>query len=322
MKSVKSKVNNSILYYYCSLLILIVFVNILFFINFGDYSVAGQKPSTISTPNFTTPPTTSNMTAPTSTTDAIGITMNSVKSSSLDKLMNQTILPLMNDSASEITATSDNQTSGQREVNQPILTENSSDTIITDTSNNYENQKSTIGDSTNQVNNPIPFTDNQSVLLQFQDPMDADTINKLEEIENMIIEQAGVKNATETVSKSIQESNNKIVQDLSEIKSSISGSSSSSSLKPFNTGGVTAINNLTDRTTSIRESNNKIIEGLSELRSAIGKPSSSSYFLSAVISATVAGAIVSGIAILVFLGAYKTGASIKFNDLRFRRKYR
>jgi hypothetical protein len=288
----------------------------LFFFNINGHVVTGQKPQTVSTINFTSP-NMSNDTNPgpatTSTTDAIGIAMNNVRSDNMDNLLNQTITPFMDKPTSMVTtATSENQTQGEGEINQPILTSNSDMVTGNNDQTHTAIDDSASPDPATQVNNPMPFTDNQTVLLQFQHPADSDIINKLQRIENMANEQAAVvENATNAATKSVQESNNRVIQNMSAIRSSINGSTN---------GDIIAINNLTDRITSMQESNNKIIQDMSELKSYVKKPFSS--YISPTIMSGIVAAIVSSIVILLFLHASKTDVGVKFNELKFRKKYR
>ena len=282
--------------------------------------MTGQKPQTVSTINFTSP-TTSNVSSPasTSTTDTIDIVMNSIRSDNMDKLLNQTILPFMDKPTPTITtATSDNQTQGgERKINQPILTSN----LDMVTGNNDQTQSTATDDSTStdttiRANNPIPFTDNQTVLLQFQDPADSEIINKLQRVEDMANEQATVENVSRTAAKLVHESNGRLMRNLSEIRSSINGSAPST----FQSITATEIDNLTDRITSMQKSNNIILQDVSELESSVKKPSS--YYISSPIISGMVAAVVSSTVIFLFLRTCKTDAGVKFSELRFRRKYR
>jgi hypothetical protein len=277
-----------------------ILVSTFFFIGFGDYAIAGQKPPTVSTVNFSAPDS-SNLTA--STTDIIGITMNSIRANNMDKLMNETIAPFINNSTSRITTNSESPANEEREINQPILTTNSSE-IVADTNN--QDQKSPMEDhSSSKVNSPILFTSNQTVLLQFQDPASYDIINKLEGIKNLINKQISVENATQTVATSAQESNNKMVQDLSQIKTSINrGLAASDSLR------------------SIQMSKNEITQDLSQLKSSINKPSFWSSYLSRAVISSIVAAIVSAVVILLLLHTYRTRIGVRFNELKFKREYR
>lgn len=304
--------------------ILIFFVLTLLFSTFGGHSVTGQRPQTVSTINFTSP-TTSNVSGTNniSTTDAIDISMNNIISDNMDKLLNQTILPLIGQPDYMINSdTSDNQTSGEakREIVQPILTSDS-DMIV---DNNDQTQKPTTEESTDidnisAVNSPIPFTDNQTVLLQFQDPGDTVVIDRLQRIENIADKQVVNENATKTAAKSVQESNKMLIQDLTGIRSSLNGSSPST-LQSGTSNGVTGLNNLTDRITSMQKSHNEIMQDVVGLRSFVKEPSHS-YILPPIISSIVA-AIVSFSAIILFLCMRTTGPGIRFDELRFKKKYR
>jgi hypothetical protein len=316
-------VKQSIFSFSC-LPILIFFVLTLLFSTFGGQSVTGQRPQTVSTINFTSP-TTSNVSGPNnkSTTDAIDISMNNIISDNMDKLLNQTILPLIGQPDYMINSdTSDNQTSGEakREIVQPILTSDS-DMIV---DNNDQTQKpttevSTDMDNISAVNSPIPFTDNQTVLLQFQDPGDTVVIDRLQRIENIADKQVVNENATKTAAKSVQESNKMLIQDLMGIRSSLNGSSPST-FQSVTSNGVTGLNNLTDRITSMQKSNNEIMQDVVGLRSFVKEPSHS-YILPPIISSIVA-AIVSFSAIILFLCMRTTGPGIRFDELRFKKKYR
>lgn len=277
-----------------------IFVSMFFFISFGDYAIAGQKPPTVSTVNFSAPDS-SNLTA--STTDIIDITMNSIRANNMDKLMNETIAPFINNSTSRITTNSESPTNEEREISQPILTTNSSE-IVADTNN--QDQKGPMEDhSSSKVDSPISFTSNQTVLLQFQDPASSDIINKLEGIKNLINKQISVENATQTVATSVQESNNEMVQDLSQIKTSINR-------------GLAASDNLR----SIQMSKNEITQDLSQLKSSIDKPSFWSSYLSRAVISSIVAAIVSAVVILLLLHTYRTRIGVGFNELKFKREYR
>lgn len=318
------KQSNKYIFSFSCLPILIFFVLTLLFSTFGGHSVTGQRPQTVSTINFTSP-TTSNVSGTNniSTTDAIDISMNNIISDNMDKLLNQTILPLIGQPDYMINSdTSDNQTSGEakREIVQPILTSDS-DMIV---DNNDQTQKpttevSTDLDNISAVNSPIPFTDNQTVLLQFQDPGDTVVIDRLQRIENIADKQVVNENATKTAAKSVQESNKMLIQDLTGIRSSLNGSSPST-FQSGTSNGVTGLNNLTDRITSMQKSHNEIMQDVVGLRSFVKEPSHS-YILPPIISSIVA-AIVSFSAIILFLCMRTTGPGIRFDELRFKKKYR
>src|ERR671915_190924 len=236
------------------------------------HSVTGQRPQTVSAINFTSP-TTSNVSSPNniSTTDAIGISMNNIMSANMDKFLNQTILPLIGQPNSVIKSdTSDNQTpeESKREIVQPILTSDS-DMIVgnDDQSQKTTTEESTDIDNTRDVNSPIPFADNQTVLLQFQDPADTDVIDRLQRIENIANKQVVNENATRTAAKSVQESNRMLIEGLTGIRLSLNGSSPSTFLSAIG-NGITGLNNLTERITSMQKSNNEIMQDVVGLRSS------------------------------------------------------
>jgi hypothetical protein len=315
------KQSNKFIFSFSSLPILTLFALTLLFSTFSGHPVTGQRPQTVATINFTSP-TTSNVSSPNniSTTDAIGISMNNIMSDNMDKFLNQTILPLIGQPNSVIKSnTSDKQTpeESKREIVQPILTSDS-DMIVgnDDQSQKTTTEESTDIDNTRDVNSPIPFADNQTVLLQFQDPGDTVVIDRLQRIENVADKQVVNENATRTAAKSVQESNKMLIQDLMGIRSSLNGSSPST-FQSVTSSGVTGLDNLTDRITSIQKSNNKILQGLS---SPVQEPSRS-YILPPVISSIVA-AIVSFSAFMLFLRMSKTGPGVKFSELRFKKKYR
>ncbi len=308
------KQSNKFIFSFSCLPILIFFVLTLLFSTFGGHSVTGQRPQTVSTINFTSP-TTSNVSGTNniSTTDAIDISMNNIISDNMDKLLNQTILPLIGQPNYMINSdTSDNQTSGEakREIVQPILTSDQTQPTTEVSTDIY---------NISAVNSPIPFTDNQTVLLQFQDPGDTVVIDRLQRIENIADKQVVNENATKTAAKSVQESNKMLIQDLMGIRSSLNGSSPST-FQSVTSNGVTGLNNLTDRITSMQKSNNEIMQDVVGLRSFVKEPSHS-YILPPIISSIVA-AIVSFSAIILFLCMRTTGPGIRFDELRFKKKYR
>jgi hypothetical protein len=248
--------------------------------------------------------------------------MNNIMSDNMDKFLNQTILPLIGQPDSVIKSdTSDNQTpeESKREIVQPILTSDS-DMIVgnDDQSQKTTTEESTDIDNTRNVNSPIPFADNQTVLLQFQDPADTEVIDRLQRIEN-IAKQVVNENATSTAAKSVQESNKMLIRDLTGIRSTLNGSSPST-FQSVTSSGATGLDNLTDKITSIQKSNNKISQDVVGLSSSVQEPSHS-YILPPIISSIVAS-IVSFSAIMLFLHMCKTGPGVKFSELRFKKKYR
>jgi hypothetical protein len=255
--------------------------------------------------------------------DAIDISMNNIISDNMDKFLNQTILPLIGQPEHMTNSdTFDNQTSGEakREIVQPILTSDS-DMIV---DNNDQTQKPTTEESTDMdniraANSPIPFTDNQTVLLKFQDSADTVVTDRLQRIENIADKQVVNENATKIATKSVQESNRMLIQELTRIRSSLNGSSPSTFQSVIG-NGVTGLDNLTDRITSMQNSNNEIIQDVVGLRLSVKEPSHS-YILPPIISSIVA-AIVSFSAIILFLCTRMTRPGIKFDELISKKKYR
>jgi hypothetical protein len=319
------KQSNKFIFSFSCLPILILFVLTLLSSTFGGHTVTGQRPQTVSTINFTSP-TTSNVSSPNniSTTDAIDISMSNIISDNMDKLLNQTILPLIGQPDYMINSdTSDNQTPGEarREIVQPILTSDS-DMIVGNSemeSQKPATEESSDIDNIRNVNSPIPFADNQTVLLQFQDPPDTDVIDRLQRIEKIANKQAVNENTTRIAAKSVQESNKMLIQDLGGVRSTLNGSSPST-FQSVTSSGATGLDNLTDRITSMQKSNNKILQDVVGLSSSVQEPSRS-YILPPITSSIVA-AIVSFSAIMLFLCVCKTGPGVKFGELRFKKKYR
>jgi hypothetical protein len=89
------------------------------------------------------------------------------------------------------------------------------------------------------ANNARAITDNGTILLQFQNPTDTDIVNRLDKLGTMIQENTKRNDVNSTV-KSFDESNNQIIRELSEIKSSIGGSSSSNLLYGIFSGAIVA----------------------------------------------------------------------------------
>jgi hypothetical protein len=142
------------------------------------------------------------------------------------------------------------------------------------------------------------IADNGTILLQFQNPMDADIVNRLERIET-IIQNYTMRNEINMASKSIEESNNQIKNELSAIKSSIN----SSSVLP-------AVADLDNTAKSIEESNNQIKSELSAIKS--------SSVWSGILSGALAAGIVSAVAIFVLTRLYGDNR-IKLSEMRLRR---
>jgi hypothetical protein len=274
--------------FYCSSLVVIV--NVVLFVNLEAAGTSSQQPSAVS-----------NLNVSSTTPDMIDETVNGMATKNIDKLMSETIIPaLTNSSSSRIIITGNNQTAGGTSLSLGT----SSDTF-----SNNQNQKNTrvqngpilTNVDRSAANNARAIADNGTILLQFQNPTDIDIVNRLERIET-IIQKYIMRNDTNTTAKSIRESNNRILNELSEIKSSISGSS----VLP----AVTA--------KSIRESNNRILNELSEIKSSISGSISSNLF-SAIISGALVAAIVSAVAFFVLLRVYSNGG-IKLSELKLKRR--
>ena len=277
--------------FYCSSLVVIV--TVVLFVNLEATGTSSSQPSAVS-----------NLNVSSSTPNMIDKTVKGMATKNLDKLMSETILPVLtNSSSSRIVITGNNQTAGGNSLSQ-LNSINSSDIF----SNNH-NQKSkqvqnglvptNIGGSA--ANNARAIADNGTILLQFQNPTDTDIVNRLEKIET-IIQKYIMRNDVNSTAKSIEESNNRIINELSEIKSSIGGSS----VLP----AVTA--------KSIEESNNRIINELSEIKSSISGSFPSNLF-SGIISGALVAAIVSAVAFFVLLRVY-SNSGIKLSELKLRRR--
>jgi hypothetical protein len=276
--------------FYCSSLV--VLVNALLFVNLEVDATSSQQPSVVS-----------NLNVSSTTPDMIDKTVKGMATKNIDKLMSETILPVLtNSSASRVIITGNNQTAGGTSLSQ--LNSNSSDVFL-----NNQNQKNAqvqnglapTNISGSAANNARAIADNGTIMLQFQNPTDIDIVNRLEKIET-IIQKYIMRNDVNSTTKSIEESNNRIINELSEVKSSISGSS----VLPAVT------------TKSIEESNNRIINELSEIQSSISGSFPSNLF-SGIISGALVAAIVSAMAFFVLLRVYSNGR-IKLSELKLRRR--
>ena len=276
--------------FYCSSLV--VLVNALLFVNLEVDATSSQQPSVVS-----------NLNVSSTTPDMIDKTVKGMATKNIDKLMSETILPVLtNSSASRVIITGNNQTAGGTSLSQ--LNSNSSDVFL-----NNQNQKNAqvqnglapTNISGSAANNARAIADNGTIMLQFQNPTDIDIVNRLEKIET-IIQKYIMRNDVNSTTKSIKESNNQIINELSEIKSSISGSS----ILPAVT------------TKSIKESNNQIINELSEIKSSISGSFPSNLF-SGIISGALVAAIVSAVAFFVLLRVY-SNSGIKLSELKLRRR--
>ena len=246
--------------------------------------------------------------------------------------MSETILPVLNNSStSRIIIAPNNQTNGGTPISQSNSI-NSSDIVAYNqnqkdvqvqnepepTSANGNTNSPTVitMDPTQQpsiANDARTVADNETILLQFQNPTDVDIVKRLEKIETLIQEYT-TRNDVNDTAKSIEEYNNQIINELSKIKSSIGGSS----VLPAVIDGVTTPRNVNDTAKSIEEYNNQIINELSKIKSSIGGSSYSS-LLSAIISGALAAGIVSAVAVIILLRIYSDNG-IKLSEMKLRRR--
>ena len=256
----------------------------------------------------------------TAAADAIDMTVRGIATNNIDRLMSETILPVLaNSSSSNLVVNKNNHTTG----GAAIAGESSSINSTGDISNGQSIKGTQIQNDPlaaniggrNSTNSPAvimmdpeqrsgeggnrqAIADNGTILLQFQNPMDADIVNRLERIET-IIQNSTMRNEINMVSKSIEESNNQIKNELSAIKSSINSSSVLSSIA-----------DLDNTAKSIEESNNQIKNELSAIKS--------SSIWSGIIGGALAAGIVSAVAIFVLTRLYGDNR-IKLSEMRLRR---
>ena len=256
----------------------------------------------------------------TAAADAIDMTVRGIATNNIDRLMSETILPVLaNSSSSNIVANKNNHTTGVVAVAGESRSINNTGDISNGQSikgMQIQNDPlaANIG-SRNSTNSPAvimmdpeqrssergdtrAIADNGTILLQFQNPMDADIVNRLERIET-IIQNYTMRNEINMASKSIEESNNQIKNELSAIKSSIN----SSSVLP-------TVADLDNTAKSIEESNNQIKNELSAIKS--------SSVWSGILSGALAAGIVSAVAIFVLTRLYGDNR-IKLREMRLRR---
>jgi hypothetical protein len=293
--------------FYCSFVIVATTV---MFMNFDVDATEINRSAVVSNLNLSN----------TAAADAIDMTVRGIATNNIDRLMNETILPVLaNSSSSNIVANKNNDTTGITAV----VGESSSINNTGDISNGQSIKGMQIQNdplaanigSRNSTNSPAvimtdperqsseggnrrAITDNGTILLQFQNPMDADIVNRLERIET-IIQNYTMRNEINMASKSIEESNNQIKNELSAIKSSINSSSV-----------LSAIANLDNTAKSIEESNNQIKNELSAIKS--------SSVWSGIISGALAAGIASAVAIFVLTRLYGDNR-IKLSEMRLRR---
>ena len=256
----------------------------------------------------------------TAAADAIDMAVRGIATNNIDRLMSETILPVLaNSSSSNIVANKNNHTTGVAAVAGESRSINNTGDISNGQSikgMQIQNDPlaANIG-SKNSTNSPAvimtdperrsseggnrrAIADNGTILLQFQNPMDADIVNRLERIET-IIQNYTMRNEINMASKSIEESNNQIKNELSAIKSSIN----SSSVLP-------TVADLDNTAKSIEESNNQIKNELSAIKS--------SSVWSGILSGALAAGIVSAVAIFVLTRLYGDNR-IKLSEMRLKR---
>ena len=261
--------------FYCSSFVFIV--NVVLLVSFEAEATTSQQPTVVANHNFNS-----------TTTDAIDKAVKGMATNNIDKLMSETILPVLtNSSTSGILITGNNQTVGETPVSELESTDKS------DVISNNQNQKDVqmqngvvaknVGENNNSspvftmdhtqqlnpANNARAIADNGTILLQFQNPTDIDIVNRLEKIET-IIQEYTKKNDVNSTVKSIGKSNAQILNELSEIKSETSGSS---------------FYNL----------------------------------ISGIVSGTLVAGIVSAVAVFVLLKVYNDGG-LKLSELKLRRR--
>jgi hypothetical protein len=293
--------------FYCSFVIVATTV---MFINFDVDATESNQTAVVSNLNLSN----------TAAADAIDTTVRGIATNNIDRLMSETILPVLaNSSPSNIVGNKNNHTTGGAAVaGESSTINNTGDISNGQGSKGMQIQNdplaSNIG-SRNNTNSPAvimmdpaqrsseggntrAIADNGTILLQFQNPTDADIVNRLDRIETTI-QNYTMRNEINMASKSIEESSNQIKNELSAIKSSIS----SSSVLP-------AVADLDNTAKSIEESNNQIKNELSAIKS--------SSVWSGIISGALAGGIVSAVAIFVLTRLYGDNR-IKLSEMKLRR---
>jgi hypothetical protein len=255
----------------------------------------------------------------TAAADAIDMTVRGIATNNLDRLMSETILPVLsNSSNSKIAANENNQTtlgsiaSGQDSMDNIVTISNDQKQKEAQVQND---QLATNAGSRNITSSPEvlimdppqrsrgdgnarSIADNGTILLQFQNPMAADIVNRLEKIE-AIIQNYMTRNEINVTAKSIEKSNNQLIDELSAIKSSISRSSI-----------LPAVADVDSTAKSIEKSNNQLIDELSEIRS--------SNVWTGITSGALAAGIVSAVAVLV-LSRLNGDNRINLSEMRLRR---
>jgi hypothetical protein len=190
-------------------------------------ATTSQEPQVIPNVNFSS-----------TTTDAIDRTVRGMATDNIDKLMSETILPVLtNSSTYRNIATGNNQTDGST---SDMISKNQGQTTlqlpngpIPTNSGGSNNRSALFSTSSNQQfdpsNNARAIADNGTILLQFQNPTDLDIVNRLDKI-GTVIQEYTKRNNVNSTNELLDESNKQIMKELSEIKSSIGESSSSNLL--------------------------------------------------------------------------------------------
>lgn len=190
-------------------------------------ATTSQEPQVIPNVNFSS-----------TTTDAIDRTVRGMATDNIDKLMSETILPVLtNSSTYRNIATGNNQTDGST---SDMISKNQGQTTlqlpngpIPTNSGGSNNRSALFSTNSNQQfdpsNNARAIADNGTILLQFQNPTDLDIVNRLDKI-GTVIQEYTKRNNVNSTNELLDESNKQIMKELSEIKSSIGESSSSNLL--------------------------------------------------------------------------------------------
>jgi hypothetical protein len=190
-------------------------------------ATTSQEPQVIPNVNFSS-----------TTTDAIDRTVRGMATDNIDKLMSETILPVLtNSSTYRNIATGNNQTDGST---SDMISKNQGQTTlqlpngpIPTNSGGSNNRSALFSTNSNQQfdpsNNARAIADNGTILLQFQNPTDLDIVNRLDKI-GTVIQEYTKRNNVNSTNELLDESNKQIMKELSEIKSSIGELSSSNLL--------------------------------------------------------------------------------------------
>jgi tetrahydromethanopterin S-methyltransferase subunit F len=291
--------------FYCTSFVIIL--STVMFISFEVDAIGSQQQSVESNLIL------SNTTA----TDEIDRAVNGIATSNIDRLMSETILPVLtNSSTSKIVISGNNQTTEGTEAGglnnsgvvsndqNPKGTQVQNNSLATNIGGKNSNNSSEVfmmdpEPRPSKDSNARALADNGTILLQLQNPTDTDIVNRLEKIET-ILQDYTMRNDVNSTSKSIEESNNQIINQLSEIKSSIIRSSA-----------LPAVTDLDSTARSIEESNNQIINQLSAIKS--------SNLWSGIASGALAAGIVSAVAVFVLTRLYGD-SRIKLGEMRLRRR--